>query len=394
MKKWSIGIRYGMAAGLLAIAFLVRSALSPLLAHHSPFLFFLPAAMLASLFGGRGPGLAALVGGLILGDVFFLQPEIGFGPYNVAELTALLSVLLTGLIAISIVEGFHRTRARLELTEAHEKLLEAKVAERTASLEHSVKSLEGVLYHVAHDLRAPLRAMHSFSRLLLENCSSTLDPMALDYAWRVSAASFKMDELVNGLLDFGRLGYQQISCTMVDLWSVIDGVLRAAEHDIKSRGAEIRVDPPSPRVWGDPRILEAVFTNLIDNAVKFVPPGIAPRIHIWASAHENTVRVQIQDNGIGIASEYQKRIFDVFERLHPSETYPGTGIGLAIVQKGVERLGGRVGVESKVGEGSCFWLELKPVVRETKQVSPAAPELPEAVRTMIDHLRRTLCLTQ
>src|SRR5206468_201489 len=174
--------------------------------------------------------------------------------------------------------------------------------------------------------RAPLRAMHSFSRLLLENCSSTLDPMALDYAQRVSAASFKMDELVNGLLDFGRLGYQQISCTTIDLWSVIQGVLRRAEYDIKSRGAEIRVDSPSPRVWGDPRILEAVFTNLIDNALKFVPPGIAPRIHIWASAHENTVRVHIQDNGIGIASEYQKRIFDVFERLHPSETYPGTGI--------------------------------------------------------------------
>jgi signal transduction histidine kinase len=372
------GMRYGMAAGFLAVAFLVRYALTPLLDHHSPFLFFLPAAMLATLFGGLGPGLAALLAGLFMGDFFFLKPSPGFGGYSLPELTALLSYLLTGGIAISVIEGFHRTRARLHLTEAHERSLEAQVAERTASLEQSLKALEGVLYHVAHDLRAPLRAMHSFSRLLLENYSSNLDSTALDYAQRVSQASVKMDELVQDLLNYGQLGYQQVNCTTVDLWSVLHIVLRAAETRIKSCAAEIRVDGPSPRVWGDPRILEAVFTNLIDNALKFVPrlervSPYQPQVRIWSSTEEDRVRVYVQDNGIGIAPEYQKQIFGVFERVHLSGSYPGTGIGLAIVQKSVERLGGQVGVESKVGEGSRFWFELKLVARAGSGATESRP---------------------
>ena len=394
VKKWSFGIRYGTAAGFLAIAFLIRYALSPWLDHHSPFLFFLPAAMLASLFGGLSAGLFALLGGMLIGDIFFLQPAFGFGPYTLIELTALVSYLLTGLIGVGVIEGFHRTRMRLELSEAHEKSLEAKVAERTASLEQSVKSLEGVLYHVAHDLRAPLRAMHSFSRLLMENYASNLDTTALDYAQRVSKASLKMDDLVNALLDYGRLGYQQVNCTTVDLWSILESVLCIAEHDIKLRRAEVTVEGLSPRVWGDPQILEAVFTNLIDNALKIVPSDVGPRIRIWASLEDGAIRVRIQDNGIGIAPEYQKRIFGVFERGHTSEAYSGTGIGLAIVQKGVERLGGRVGVESKIGEGSSFWFELKPVAQRIRVVRPVSADQRDAVRTILHNLRRTLCITQ
>jgi signal transduction histidine kinase len=371
------------------IAFLIRSALTPLLDNHSPFLFFLPAAMLTSLFGGLGAGLAVLIAGLVIGDVFFLKPAIGFGRYTLTELTALISYLLTGAIAVGLIEWFRRTRIRLYRTEAHEKSLEAQVAQRTASLEQSLKSLEGVLYHVAHDLRAPLRAMHSFSQLLIENASSNLDSTTIDYARRISEASLKMDILARDLLNYGRLGHREVRLSSIDLWPLVDSIGSDLNSEIESRRAEIRVDAPSPQVRGDKQILAAILRNLIENALKFVRPGTVPRIHIWAETHESAVRICVQDNGIGIAPAYHQRIFGVFERGPSSAHYPGTGIGLAIVQKGVERLGGRVGVQSNVGEGSCFWFDLEPVPQSTKELNPTSVPKVEPVRTMLAHLRST-----
>jgi signal transduction histidine kinase len=412
VKHWSLGMRYGMAAGFFVSAFLIRYALTPLLDHHSPFLFFLPAAMLAVLFGGLGPGLATLIAGLIVGDFFFLKPATGFGPppyvggYSVTELTALLSYLLTGAIAVAVIEGFRRTRIRLYETEAHEQSLERQVAERTASLEQSVKSLEGVLYHVAHDLRAPLRAMHSFSRLLLENYSAVVDcggkgedrlkaelRTGKDYARRISEASLKMDTLVRDLLDYGRLGHQELRSSTVDLWPLVHTVAGELNSEVESQRAEICVVPPSPQVQGDSQILAAVLKNLIENALKFVTPGRVPHIHIWAETEENRVRIYVKDNGIGIAPAYHERIFGVFERGPSSDNYPGTGIGLAIVQKGIERLGGRVGVQSNVGQGSRFWFELD-AVPQTAKVPKNSTGQAEPFRGLLTALRSTLCLTQ
>ncbi len=146
----------------------------------------------------------------------------------------------------------------------------------------------------------------------------------------------------------------------VDLKPFLDRLVAKFQREAKNSQALIQVDQPLPKVWVDPQILEQVLINLIDNGLKFVPPGVSPFIRIWAETNTDTIRLNIQDNGIGIAPEYQERIFKVFERLHACELpYVGTGIGLAIVKKGMERLRGRVGVESKPGAGSRFWLELK-----------------------------------
>lgn len=243
--------------------------------------------------------------------------------------------------------------------------LEERVTERTASLEDSVKSLEGVLYHVAHDLRAPLRAMHSFTQLLLESCAPKLDPIGEEYAKIILGASKKMDLLIHDLLDYGRLGCQSVHLASVDLKILVNRLVKGLQNEANNGQTCIQVDQPLPKVWADSRILEKVLTNLISNGLKFVPAGVTPRIHIWAELGERTVQLYIEDNGIGIAPEYQERIFRVFERLHACEDpYPGTGIGLAIVKKGMERLRGRVGVESRPGAGSRFWLELKQAQHE------------------------------
>ena len=252
------------------------------------------------------------------------------------------------------------------LREAMDKLarineqLEERVKERTASLEESLKSLEGVLYHVAHDLRAPLRAMHSFTQLLLERCAPKLDLKGEEYAKIILGASERMDVLIHDLLNFGRLGYQSVHLACVDLKPFVDRLVAKFKNQAQNRQALFQVDQPMYKVWADPRILEQVLVNLIENGLKFVPAGVPPSIHIWAEAGVGTVRLNIKDNGIGIAPEYQERIFKVFERLHAGQApYPGTGIGLAIVKKGMERLRGSVGVESRPCAGSRFWLEFK-----------------------------------
>jgi PAS domain S-box-containing protein len=245
-----------------------------------------------------------------------------------------------------------------QLGQTNEKL-EKRVRERTASLEESLKSLEGVLYHVAHDLRGPLRAMHSFTDLLLEDYAPSLDATGEEYAQIISEATTKMDFLIRDLLDYGRLGHQNVAWTAIDLKALLERLLAGLREEVRIKGAEIQVAGPLPTVLGDPQILEQVLVNLISNSLKFVDRGTAPRLRIWAEADADTVRLNVQDNGIGIEQKYQERIFWVFERLHTESAYPGTGIGLAMVKKGMERLRGRVGLESKPGEGSRFWLELK-----------------------------------
>lgn len=242
--------------------------------------------------------------------------------------------------------------------------LEERVAERTVCLEDSLKSLQGVLYHVAHDLRAPLRAMHSFTELLQDHYAPNRDATGEEYARIIAGASSKMDRLIGDLLHFGRLGHQEIAWTAVNLTSLVNRQIDNLQTRIMDRQAEVQVDAPLPYVLGDAHIIEQVLVNLIENGLKFVPPSRRPRLHIWAQEHNEIVRLNLQDNGIGIAPEYQQRIFGVFERLQNREDYPGTGIGLAIVKKSMERLRGRVGVESVPGEGSRFWLEFR-VVNDT-----------------------------
>jgi signal transduction histidine kinase len=279
--------------------------------------------------------------------------------------------------------------SELALRESEERLrryatdLERRVAERTANLAQSIQSLEGVLYHVAHDLRAPLRGMASFTNILLEEYSEGLDDRGRDYARRISAAAQRMDRLVQDLLAYGRLTHTAVPVSNISLETEVNTALDQFSGEIESREASVEVCAPLPPVKANAAVLNQVISNLLSNALKFVRPETKPRVRI--SAEETTtrfesaaaksngtpsldtklsaldgrfVRLWIEDNGIGISPEYHERIFRMFERLHAMDSYSGTGIGLAIVRKGVERMGGRVGVESTTGTGSRFWVEL------------------------------------
>jgi signal transduction histidine kinase len=236
--------------------------------------------------------------------------------------------------------------------------LEAQVEERTAALQETLQELEAFSYTVSHDLRAPLRAMQGFAQALLEDYGRSLDATGHDYATRVVEASRRMDELIQDLLAYGRLSRQELSLGAVDLDGVTTDAIRSVADDAQRRGGAIDVASPLGEVVGNARLLQQVIENLVANAVKFVPPGVAPRVRIASETLNGRRRLWVQDNGIGVAPEHQERIFRVFERLHGGETYPGTGIGLAIVRRAIERMDGHVGVESSPGAGSRFWIEL------------------------------------
>lgn len=237
--------------------------------------------------------------------------------------------------------------------------LEQTVEERTQHLKQTIRSLEIVCYNIAHDLRAPNRAIAGFAEVLLARHGARLDQTAQDCLTRIGAAARRSDALTLDLLAYGRLGHTELPCDCESLSLHVNRVISSLAADITATGASIEVSEPLPSVWANPTALEQVLSNLLTNAMKFVADGVTPRVCIRAEPAGIFTRVLVEDNGIGIPEEYQQGVFGVFERLDSSEKYPGSGIGLAIVQKSVERMGGRVGVTSKPQQGCCFWFELR-----------------------------------
>ncbi len=236
--------------------------------------------------------------------------------------------------------------------------LEQRVTERTAQLAETNAELESFSYTVSHDLRAPLRAVQGLAQALQEDYADALDTMGRDYTRRLIAAAERMDALILDLLAYSRLTRADLTAEAVNLANVVQRAREQLATDIDNCKATIKVKKSLPAVTAHPATLLQVVTNLIANAIKFVAPGVRPRVNIRSEHYGHKVRLWVEDNGIGIEPEHQERIFRVFERLHGIESYPGTGIGLAIIRKGMERMNGTAGVESALGQGSRFWIEL------------------------------------
>ncbi len=276
--------------------------------------------------------------------------------------------------------------------------LERLVAERTAELSATNKQLEAFVYSVAHDLRAPLRSMQGFSQILMEEAGTSLSETCRHCATRISGSAEYMDELLLDLLAFSQIAQHKIQLSEVNLGIVIQSILARAEKEIQEKKARVEISGPWPSVLAHEPTLGQVVFNLVNNALKFGREGAPPQIRIQVeertegmdelieggtkkgqhpsqppspastnpTLHSSNpplppvtwVRVWVEDNGIGIAPSHREQIFGLFTRLHGDE-FPGTGVGLAIVQKGMERMGGKVGVESTFGQGSRFWIELR-----------------------------------
>ncbi len=257
-----------------------------------------------------------------------------------------------------------RKRANDALRDAHAQLadrayhLERLVTERTAKLQEMVNELQHVSYAIVHDMRAPLRAMNTFASVILEEISAAphLPPQVLDYCNRIITAAGRLDRLILDSLSYTKSVLQQVPLRPVDLGRLIPNLIDTYPN-LQPDKADITIEDPLPVVVGDESLLTQCFSNLLGNAVKFVAPGVRPQIRLRATLSDNTARITVEDNGIGIPPRAQPRLFGMFQRL--TAEYEGTGIGLAIVRKVTERMGGRVGVDSQPGKGSRFWVELK-----------------------------------
>jgi signal transduction histidine kinase len=236
--------------------------------------------------------------------------------------------------------------------------LEHRVDERTSSLRENITFLEGFCYSIAHDLRAPLRSMAGFSRALADDYGPRLDEQGQEFARRIIDSATRMDKLIADLLVFGKLSQVDLTFAPLNLNHATEKVLSLLEDEVKAKKAQIRLETTDLTIWANSTVFEQVLGNLIVNALKFAKHGVAPTVEVGAKVKDHTVHIYVKDNGIGIAPAHHERIFRVFERLHTEKEYTGTGIGLALVKKGIERMKGRVWVESTQGEGSVFWIEL------------------------------------
>jgi signal transduction histidine kinase len=252
-------------------------------------------------------------------------------------------------------------RAQEAMRKAKEQLtnnaieLERLVDERTAKLQETIGELEAFSYSITHDLRSPLRAMQSFCWLLAEECGDAVSATGRDYIRRITTASERMDKLIQDTLNYSRLMRIDLPLVPVDLDAFVRGIIETYPT-LQPPRVSVEVEGTLPTVRANHAALTQCVANLLDNAVKFVAPGVTPQVRVSAAAHDGCVRLNIRDNGIGIKAAAHEKIFQMFQRL--STRYDGTGIGLSIVKKAAERMGGSVGLESEPDCGSTFWLEL------------------------------------
>jgi PAS domain S-box-containing protein len=238
--------------------------------------------------------------------------------------------------------------------------LEQRVTDRTAQLEKANQNLQTFTYSVSHDLRAPLRAITGFSQILVDQHCANLDEEGRHFLDNILEASNRMGVLIEDLLRYTRIGFSGVRHTQVSLSEVLGRVLDDLNERILQSGACIELPAAHDLglVTSDRTLLSQIFKNLIENALIYQKTGAAPQIKITCRKYRKSLVLGVSDNGIGIIPEYQEKIFNVFQRLHSDDDYPGTGIGLAIVKKAVDLLGGQVWLESTVDQGSAFWLRL------------------------------------
>jgi signal transduction histidine kinase len=257
-------------------------------------------------------------------------------------------------VVIGALEVTELKAAQRELSDAN-LLLERRIQERTERLAEANMELRAFAHTVAHDLRAPLRNVEGYTDALEEDETPRLSEQGRHFLARIGEAARRMDRMITDLLAYSQLSRAELRLQAVDLERVAWLALADIETLVSRSGAQVEVASSLPTVLGNEAILVQVFENLIGNAIKFVAPGVVPTIAIHGREEGDRALVWIADNGIGIPPAQRDRIFGVFERLHGEEEYPGTGIGLAIVRKGMERLGGSVQVEPAAA-GTTFRL--------------------------------------
>ncbi len=274
----------------------------------------------------------------------------GKGGKRIVGLLSARIIKLAGVpYVLSITRDITERQAELEELQRYRESLEAIVAERT-------KDLESFTYSISHDLRAPLRAIHGFAKIILEEYGAQLESECRDYVQRICNNSLRLSELINGLLSLARVGQTDLRRIPIDMKELV----QEAWEELNQQGRKSCrfIIEDLPNAYGDPVLLQQVWKNLLENAIKFTKETLKPNIRVKGERQGWEIIYQVEDNGIGFDPRYHDNLFQVFRRLHPDNNYAGTGIGLAIVQRIIQRHGGRIWAESQKSQGATFYFSL------------------------------------
>jgi len=247
------------------------------------------------------------------------------------------------------------SKLNLELEQKNKDLLD-----RTTSLQETISELDSYSYSISHDMRQPLRTMQGYSDILVEECLPQLSPEHQAYLQKISSGAKRLDNLIQDVLSYSWLSRSKFKLEEIDTDRLTREIIEQYPG-MQDPQAEVTIEGSLPVVLANEATLTQCISNLLGNAVKFVVPGEKPRVRIRAEKIGKYVRIWFEDNGIGISPRDQDRIFGIFVKVHPTQVYNGTGIGLSIVRRAAEKMDGRIGVESELGSGSRFWLELQAV---------------------------------
>lgn len=309
------------------------------------------------------------LGGGVSLSVLFLWAQHRWGPPAQPEwLNAAVQLLVCNALGVHAALRNHAAARREFLSLRQELRHKRESQESVAALEKSNAELEQFAYVASHDLQSPLRSVISFGQLLQRRHGAALGDKGGEYLATLLQSAGHMQDLISDLLAFSRVGRGGPAVGPVDMEVVLAEVEQALGPRIRGKGAQV-THKPLPVVTGTPTELRQLLQNLLDNALKFQPDG-APQVHISARPAGAFWEFAVRDNGIGIRPDHQNRIFKMFERLHDSQAYEGTGIGLAICRKIVEQHGGRIAVESSPGQGATFRFTLPQHAPAQKRSAP------------------------